>query len=72
MTELEEIEYQKNRDEAYLNKANTVWGKNVMNFGNGYRELQDLGLYNGTSFQKKYYPKQYAAHLESLKIKNEN
>lgn len=72
MTELEEIEYQKKRDEASLNKANTVWGKTATNFGNGYRELQNLGLYDGTSFQKKYYPKQYAAHLEFLKSKKEN
>lgn len=66
MTDKEEMEYNKKRDVGYLNKANNVWGKNASNFGNGYRELQDSGLYNGTSFQRNYYPKQYEEHIKSL------
>ena len=69
MTESEEIEYNKIRDRGYLHAAMNVWRGEAKGFGTRYKELGETGLYNGTSFQKKYYPEQYAAHLETYKNK---
>lgn len=67
MTEAEETQYNNKRDEAYTNAAMTVWGGEAKGFGTQYRHLQETGLYNGTSFQRKYYPEHYKKHIESLK-----
>lgn len=67
MCEAEELEYNKKRDEAYTNAAMTVWAPPANGFGTRYRNLQETGLYEGTSFQRRFYPEQYAAHIESLK-----
>ena len=67
MTEAEETKYNKERDDVYMNAADAVWKGEAKGFGSRYRHLQETGLYNGTSFQRKYYPKHYRTHIESLK-----
>ncbi len=67
MTQAEETKYNKERDDAYMNAADGVWKGEAKGFGTRYRHLQETGLYNGTSFQRKYYPEHYRAHIESLK-----
>lgn len=67
MTEAEELEFNKNRDANYLNAATPVYNGSAKDFSRGYQDIQHL--YDGTSFQKKYYPKQYQQYIETLKMK---
>ena len=64
MTPEKELEMQKKRDEAYINAANPVWKGGPKNFMRGYLAIQPL--YDGTSFQKEYYPKHYDNYLKSI------
>lgn len=64
MTLEAEAKFNQARDQAYLNAAIPVWSGSAKSFSTGYQSIQPL--YNGTSFQKKYYPKQYEAFIKTL------
>lgn len=63
MTPREEKATQKERDAEYIAAAEKVWGGPAKHFREGYDRIQPL--YDGTSFQKKYYPKHYQEFIKT-------
>lgn len=59
----EELKMQKVRDEDWISASVPVWQAPPKEFIKEYARIRHL--YNGTSFQKKYYPKQYEEYLRT-------